>query len=66
MRSSTAEEAVRLEAPRKMTLEQALEFIATDELVEVTPLSIRVRKLDLDPQTRHRARKEKARLEAAG
>ncbi|MHB2016067.1 MAG: translational GTPase TypA [Candidatus Xenobia bacterium] len=66
MRSSTSEEAVRLEVPRKMTLEQALEFIATDELVEVTPKSIRVRKAILDPNLRLKQRKEKARLEAAG
>ncbi len=68
MRSSTSEETVRLEVPRKMTLEQALEFIAEDELVEVTPKSIRVRKALLDPAMRNRVRKgkEKARLEAVG
>jgi len=44
MRASTAEEAIRLSPPRSLNLEQALEFIAADELVEVTPKSIRLRK----------------------
>jgi len=44
MRASTAEEAIRLSPPRSLNLEQALEFIASDELVEVTPQSIRLRK----------------------
>ena len=57
MRSSTAEEAIRLAAPRIMSLEQALEYINDDELVEVTPKSIRLRKLVLNRQERGRARK---------
>jgi len=44
MRASTAEEAMRLVPPKELSLEQALEFIADDELVEVTPQSIRLRK----------------------
>ncbi len=44
MRSSTADEAMRLVPPRLMNLEQAIEFIREDELVEVTPTSIRLRK----------------------
>jgi GTP-binding protein len=44
MRASSADEAIRLIPPRKLGLEQAIEFINDDELVEVTPLSIRVRK----------------------
>ena len=44
MRSSTADEAIRLVPPRILNLEQAIEFIREDELVEVTPLSIRLRK----------------------
>ncbi len=44
MRASTSEEAVRLTPPRQLNLEQALEFISDDELVEVTPGSIRLRK----------------------
>jgi GTP-binding protein len=44
MRASTADEAIRLVPPRKLNLEQAIEFIKDDELVEVTPSSIRLRK----------------------
>jgi GTP-binding protein len=44
MRASTADEAIRLVPPKELSLEQALEFIADDELVEVTPQSIRLRK----------------------
>ncbi len=56
MRSSTAEELVRLTPPRLMSLEQALEFIADDECVEVTPGSVRLRKVILDSSTRGRLR----------
>ncbi len=61
MRSSTADEAVRLELPRKLSLEQALEFINDDELVEVTPKTLRMRKAVLDPAQRARIRKDKER-----
>jgi GTP-binding protein len=44
MRASTADEAMRLVPPKELSLEQALEFIADDELVEVTPQAIRLRK----------------------
>ncbi|HEY0365563.1 MAG TPA: translational GTPase TypA, partial [Pyrinomonadaceae bacterium] len=44
MRASTADEAMRLVPPKELSLEQALEFIADDELVEVTPETIRLRK----------------------
>jgi GTP-binding protein len=44
MRASTADEAIRIVPPRKLSLEQAIEFINDDELVEVTPKSIRLRK----------------------
>jgi GTP-binding protein len=44
MRSSTADEAIRLVPPRPLNLEQAIEFINEDEFVEVTPKSIRLRK----------------------
>lgn len=47
--------AVRLTPPRKMTLEQAISYIGDDELVEVTPKSIRIRKKLLDPNDRKRA-----------
>jgi GTP-binding protein len=56
MRSSTAEELVRLTPPRSMSLEQALEFIAEDECVEVTPGSVRLRKVVLDASQRGRLR----------
>jgi GTP-binding protein len=52
MRSSSADEAIRLVPPREMTLEKAIEFIADDEYVEVTPKSIRLRKKVLDPKKR--------------
>ena len=48
VRSSTADELVRLPPPRPMSLEQALEFIASDECVEATPKSVRLRKVTLD------------------
>jgi len=54
MRSSTADEAIRLIPPRILTLEAAIEFIAEDEFVEVTPKSIRLRKKTLDPKRRPR------------
>ncbi|MGH9303919.1 MAG: translational GTPase TypA [Acidimicrobiales bacterium] len=54
MRSSTAEELVRLVPPRLLSLEQALEFIGDDECIEVTPASVRLRKAVLDHATRAR------------
>jgi GTP-binding protein len=56
MRSSTGDELVRLTPPRLMSLEQSLEFCAEDECVEVTPSSVRIRKVILDAQDRHKAR----------
>lgn len=53
-RSSGADEALTLTTPRKFTLEEALEFIAEDEYVELTPLSIRFRKKILDEKERYR------------
>ncbi len=52
MRASTADEAVRLVPPRVMNLEQAIEFVREDELVEITPLSIRLRKKILSASQR--------------
>src|SRR3984957_14581375 len=52
MRSSSADEAIRLVPPREMTLEKAIEFISDDEYVEVTPKSIRLRKKVLDARKR--------------
>ncbi len=54
-RSSSADEALRLTPPKVLSLEQALEFIDTDELLEVTPTSLRIRKKILDPTLRKRA-----------
>ena len=54
-RSSGADEALRLTPPKSLSLEQALEFIDTDELLEVTPETIRIRKKILDPTLRKRA-----------
>ena len=50
-----ADEALTLVPPRKLSLEQALDFIDTDELLEVTPESLRIRKRILDPTMRKRA-----------
>jgi len=60
MRSSSADDAVRLISPRILSLEQALEYINDDELVEVTPKSIRLRKVILNRQLRARERKNSA------
>ena len=54
-RSSSADEALTLVPPRILSLEQALDFIDTDELLEVTPKSLRIRKRILDPTLRKRA-----------
>ena len=54
-RSSSADEALRLTPPKILSLEQALEFIDTDELLEITPESLRIRKKILDPTLRKRA-----------
>ncbi|HEY4006361.1 MAG TPA: translational GTPase TypA [Pseudonocardia sp.] len=56
VRSSTGDELERLTPPTVLNLEQALEFCATDECVEVTPESVRVRKVELDSNLRARAR----------
>ena len=56
MRASGSDDIVRLVPPRPMSLEQALEFIADDECVEVTPHNVRLRKVVLDQSTRGRAR----------
>ncbi len=54
-RSSSADEALRLVPPKILSLEQALDFIDTDELLEVTPKNLRIRKKILDPTLRKRA-----------
>ena len=54
-RSSSADEALRLVTPKVMSLEESLEFIDTDELLEVTPENLRIRKKILDPTLRKRS-----------
>lgn len=62
-RSSTKDIAVKLDVPRKLTLEQAMEWIRGDELVEVTPKSIRMRKAILDVEERKRAEKKQSLMD---
>jgi GTP-binding protein len=59
MRASGSDEALTLTPPRQMTLEFALEYLGPDELVEVTPTSLRVRKRLLNPEDRRKARKDR-------
>jgi len=60
MRASSADETVKLTPHRQLSLEQALEFIAEDECVEVTPVHVRLRKVYLDPQERIRHARARA------
>jgi len=62
-RSSTKDIGVKLDVPRKMTLEQAMEWVRDDELVEVTPKSIRIRKTILDINERKRVKKKQLALD---
>ncbi|MGP1353592.1 MAG: translational GTPase TypA [Parasphingopyxis sp.] len=62
IRSAGKDDAIRLTPPRRMTLEQAIAYIQDDELVEVTPKAIRIRKRHLDP---HERKKEARKAEAA-
>ena len=65
MRSSGADEALRLEPPRVLSLDDAIEYIGDDELVEVTPKSFRLRKkiLGIDERKRQQKRKDMAMAE---
>jgi len=66
MRSSTSDATVTLKSPRQLSLDQFIEFIAEDELVEVTPKTIRLRKIELDENKRlAQRRKEKLSFESA-
>ena len=56
IRAAGSDEAIRLTPPRRLSLEQALEFIADDELLEVTPENIRLRKKILNAELRAKAR----------
>ena len=60
MRTTASDENIKLEPPRKITLELGLEFIEDDELIEVTPDAIRLRKRVLDPTDRKKAAKRAA------
>ncbi len=62
MRSAGADEAVKLTPPRVMSLEAAMEWIEDDELIEVTPQSIRIRKKYLDPTQRRKLAREKKNM----
>ncbi len=57
-RSSGADDALKLTPPKRLSLEQALDFIDTDELLEITPKSFRIRKKILDPTLRFRAKRD--------
>ncbi len=57
MRASGSDDAIKLTPPRSMVLERALEWIEEDEILEVTPLNLRIRKKILDPNMRKRAKK---------
>jgi GTP-binding protein len=59
MRASTKDDSIQLTPVTPLTLERAIEFIKDDEMVEVTPRSIRLRKASLSAETRHRQRAEK-------
>ncbi len=64
-RRSFAEDAIRLTTPRVMSLDDCIEFLAEDELLEVTPHSLRVRKRELNNEQREKARKTRKRLAEA-
>jgi GTP-binding protein TypA/BipA len=62
MRSSTSDVLVRLVPPRRLSLDQALEFVREDEAVEVTPHAIRLRKAELDSTSRQKLARARARV----
>ncbi len=59
MRTSGADDAIKLVTPRPVTLESAMEWIEDDELIEITPVSVRIRKKSLDANERKRAARDK-------
>ena len=63
MRSSTKDETVKLKVPRTLSLEQSIEYIGDDELVEITPKTIRLRKLVLNKQDREKFEKNRKMLQ---
>jgi GTP-binding protein len=66
MRSKSSDENIQLEPPRELTLEAALEYIEDDELIEVTPQSIRLRKRFLSTSDRKRQSRDARRERASG
>jgi len=56
VRSKSADEAIVLTPPRAMSLEAAIEYVGDDELLEITPETLRIRKQILDPNKRKRAK----------
>jgi len=60
MRSASKDNTVVIRPPRKLSLDQCIEFIAEDELIEITPLTLRMRKMELDINKRiSKAKKDK-------
>lgn len=57
-RSSSADDALKLVPPKVLSLEEALDFIDTDELLEITPKNLRIRKKILDSTQRYRSKKK--------
>jgi predicted membrane GTPase involved in stress response len=64
IRSSTADELVRLVPKRELSLDQALEFLREDECVEVTPAAVRLRKVELGATARQKLTRTRARARA--
>ena len=58
MRSSGSDNTVTVRPPRALSLDQSIEFISEDELVEITPISVRLRKMELDQQKREATQKK--------
>jgi len=61
MRTTSSDENIQLEPPRELTLESALEYIEEDELIEITPASIRLRKRSLSANDRRKSAREAKR-----
>ena len=63
MRAAGSDNTVNLRPPKQLSLDQCIEFIAEDELVEVSPISIRIRKIELD-QNKRASQKKKEKYSA--
>jgi len=62
MRSATSDTTVTLRPPRLLSLDQSIEFLAEDELVEVTPEHVRLRKMEFDPAKRLATKRKEGRM----